>query len=86
MSAAGQVAGSKGGDVVVKTDGNVTVASSAHIDASGRVGGGTVALGTTLARAKGGPSVAPTRTAANVTVERGAQIHADATAKGHGGG
>ncbi len=85
LSAAGQVAGSKGGVIAVNTGGNVTVASTARIDASGQAGGGTVALGTTLARAKGGPGVTPTLTAAHVTVAKGASIHADATAKGDGG-
>jgi len=85
LSAAGRVAGSKGGDIEVNTDGNVTVASTARIDASGKAGGGNVAIGTTLARAKGGPNVTPTLTAAGVQVHKGAVVHADATAKGHGG-
>ena len=37
----------------------VTVASTARINASGKAGGGVVAIGTTLARASGGPSVTP---------------------------
>ena len=44
--------GTKGGAIEVVSNGNVTVASSARIDASGKAGGGVVAIGTTLARAK----------------------------------
>ena len=41
------------------------VRSLPAINASGEAGGGVVAIGTTLARAKGGPSVTPTQMAAN---------------------
>ena len=44
-----------------------------------------VAIGTTLARAKGGPSVTPTSTAQNVNVQHGATIAADAITNGDGG-
>ncbi|HTI79448.1 MAG TPA: hypothetical protein VL614_03250, partial [Acetobacteraceae bacterium] len=59
--------------------------STARIDASGKAGGGTVGIGTTLARAKGGPGVTSTLTAKNVAVAKGATIKADATDKGDGG-
>ncbi len=58
---------------------------SARINASGRAGGGVVAIGTDLARARGGPGVAPTVVAANTTIAHGATIGADATANGNGG-
>ena len=45
----------------------------------------SVAIGTTLARARGGPGVTPTMTATNVTVQQGATIAANATTNGRGG-
>jgi hypothetical protein len=44
-----------------------------------------VAVGTTLARARGGAAVRSTRTAKSTVVESGATIRADATAQGDGG-
>ena len=44
-----------------------------------------MAVGTTLARAQGGPGVALARSAKNVTVRQGARIAADAKANGNGG-
>ncbi len=85
LSAPGRAPGTVGGDIEIATTGNVTVASSARISASGKAGGGVVAVGTTLARAKGGPSVTPTVVAANVTVQPGARIAANATGTGNGG-
>ena len=85
LSAAGAAPGTKGGAIGVVTDGNVTATSTAKINASGKAGGGTVAIGTTLARAKGGPSVTPTLTAKNVLFQQGAVIAANATAIGNGG-
>jgi filamentous hemagglutinin family protein len=85
LSAPGRAPGTVGGDIEIATTGNVTVASSARINASGKAGGGVVAVGTTLARAKGGPSVMPTVVAANVIVQSGARITANATGTGNGG-
>jgi filamentous hemagglutinin family protein len=85
LTAAGSAAGNAGGSVEVDPSGSVTIAATARIDASGRAGGGVIAIGTTLARAKGGPGVTPQQTAANVTVAAGATIAANATAKGNGG-
>ena len=85
LSAPGRAPGTVGGDIEIATTGNVTVASSARINASGKAGGGVVAVGTTLARAKGGPSVTPTVVAANVTVQPGARIAANAASTGNGG-
>ena len=70
-----------GGQVAVNATGNVTLASTARVSASGKVGGGTVAIGTTLARAAGGPSVTPTLTAANVVVQQGAKVSASENVK-----
>ena len=85
ISVAGASAGEKGGQVAVNATGTVTIGSAARIDASGQAGGGVVALGTTLARAKGGASVTPKLTAAKTTIEAGSRISADATVKGDGG-
>ncbi len=85
LSAPGLAAGTKGGAIQVASNRDVVVAASAKIDASGAAGGGVAAIGTTLARAKGGPSVTPTLTAANTVIRPGAKITADATNKGDGG-
>ncbi len=84
ISARGNRAGQVGGNVQVTATGNVTVAGTAKIDASGKAGGGTIAVGTTLARAKGGPNVAAPK-AANVLVQQGATLAANATQAGTGG-
>ncbi len=85
LSAVGSTPGTTGGAIEVVTNKAVTIASTAKINASGRAGGGTVAIGTTLARAAGGPGVTATQTAANVTVRQGATIAANATGNGNGG-
>ncbi|HEX3995826.1 MAG TPA: filamentous hemagglutinin N-terminal domain-containing protein, partial [Acetobacteraceae bacterium] len=85
LSAAGVAAGTVGGRVAVNATGNVTLASSARINASGSAGGGAVAIGTTLQRAVGGPGTTSAMTAANVTVHKGAIITANATKTGDGG-
>jgi hypothetical protein len=85
LEAPGTASGSTGGAIEVVSDHDVTLASTARIDASGKAGGGVVAIGTTLARAKGGPGVASTMTAKNVAIQQGATIAADATANGTGG-
>jgi filamentous hemagglutinin family protein len=85
VSAAGTAANTTGGQIGVNATGAVTLASKARIDASGAAGGGTVAIGTTLQRAKGGPGTVPTLTAANVTIRKGASINANARTTGNGG-
>jgi filamentous hemagglutinin family protein len=85
LSATGEQPATKGGAIEATATGNVTVKSGAVIDASGRAGGGVVALGTTLERARRGPSAPSTQTARNVTVQAGAHIKADATGSGQGG-
>jgi filamentous hemagglutinin family protein len=85
LLARGDRAGETGGRIEVAPSGGVSLASTARIDASGAAGGGTVAIGTDLARAAGGPSVTPTLLSHDVTVAKGAVIIANATAKGNGG-
>ena len=85
LSAPGNAPGTTGGNIEVVSNRNVTIASGAQINASGKAGGGVVAIGTTLARAKGGPSVTPTMTAANTFIQSDARIRADAGTAGNGG-
>ena len=85
LRAAGTAAGTTGGKVAVNATGNVTLASTAQINASGVAGGGTVAIGTTLQRAIGGPGTTSAMTAANVLVQKGATITANAKNTGNGG-
>ena len=85
LSAQGFAAGTTGGSVAVNATGNVALASTARVNASGKAGGGTVAIGTTLARAQGGPSVTATQTAKSVSIASGATMKADATDTGNGG-
>jgi filamentous hemagglutinin family protein len=84
LSTPGNAPGTKGGAIEVVSNGNVTVASTTKINASGKTGGGVVAIGTTLNRAKDA-KVTSVLTAANVIVRAGATIVADATGKGYGG-
>ena len=85
LAAPGEAPGSVGGDIAIVTTGNVDIAATARIDASGQGGGGVVAIGTTLDRAKGGPSVTAQQTAANVSIAEGATIAANAISNGSGG-
>ncbi|MGH7078799.1 MAG: filamentous hemagglutinin N-terminal domain-containing protein, partial [Acetobacteraceae bacterium] len=85
LLAQGKAPGTTGGVIALDATGTVTVADGARINASGAAGGGTVAIGTTLARARGGPGTAATLTARAVTVAPRAEIAADATASGNGG-
>jgi filamentous hemagglutinin family protein len=85
LSAQGNAAGTTGGNIEVDGPGDVVVNPTARINASGPGGGGVVAIGTTLARAEGGPSVTAAVTAADTTIASGAQIAASATAAGSGG-
>jgi filamentous hemagglutinin family protein len=77
--------GTTGGQIEVNATGAVKLASTARVDASGQAGGGTIAVGTTLARAGGGPAVTSKLTATTTAVAAGAKIAADATGKGNGG-
>ncbi len=85
VSAAGGAAGSKGGSIEANATNAVVLAATARVNASGVAGGGTVALGTTLARAAGGPAVVAA-TAKSVTVAQGAQVSARGTGGSSAGG
>jgi filamentous hemagglutinin family protein len=85
VSAAGYKPGTTGGNVAINASSNVTLSPAARISASGAAGGGTVAIGTTMQRAKGGPGTASAMTAANVSIAQGAEINASATKSGNGG-
>jgi filamentous hemagglutinin family protein len=79
-------AGELGGSIELLADNSneVLVGPQAILNASGAEGGGTIALGTTTARAAGGPSVtAPTSSA--VQIAPGAVVKTDATTDGNGG-
>ncbi|HVB69293.1 MAG TPA: filamentous hemagglutinin N-terminal domain-containing protein, partial [Acetobacteraceae bacterium] len=85
LLANGRTPGEQGGQIEIAPDGGVSLAATARLEASGAAGGGVIALGTTLNRARGGPGVTPAMTSQSVTVARGARIAADATVKGDGG-
>ena len=85
LDASGQTAGTSGGRIGLLASDAVIVKSAAVVNASGAAGGGTVAVGTTLQRAKGGPAVTAARVAKSVVVEHGAGIAANATTSGAGG-
>jgi filamentous hemagglutinin family protein len=85
LSAPGKAPGTKGGNIEVVSNGNVGIASTARIAASGKTGGGVIAIGTTSDRARGGPGVTAAMTATNVTVQQGATIAANAATNGPGG-
>ncbi len=85
VSAAGKAPGTKGGAIELNASNAVNLTSTARVNASGQAGGGTVAIGTSLARAAGGPSVTGAPTAKTVTIAAGAKVSANATKKGNGG-
>ncbi len=85
MSAAGNAVHAKGGSIQAAATDGVAITPGATINASGGAGGGVVAIGTTLDRAKGGPSVTPTLVAKRVSIAKGATISASAIAAGNGG-
>jgi len=85
VTATGAAPGTAGGQVVADATGAVSVSSSARIDVSGAAGGGIIAVGTTAARALGGPHARSTLTAQSVNIAAGARLSANATARGNGG-
>ncbi len=85
VSAQGTAPGSTGGQIALNATRAVKLGGRAQVNASGAAGGGVIAVGTTLARAKGGPSVKPRLTAKGTVIQRGAVISADATQSGNGG-
>ncbi|WP_421995253.1 beta strand repeat-containing protein [Roseococcus sp.] len=77
VSAEGLAAGTRGGDIQILGE-RTLVDSTARVNASGRTGGGTIAVG----------GIAPrntTRLARRTGVAQGAEIRADATERGNGG-
>ncbi len=84
VAADGRGAGDIGGSVVARATEGVTVAAGSRISANGSAGGGTIAIGTTAARAAGGVGIAAPM-AARATVQAGARISADARDRGNGG-
>jgi filamentous hemagglutinin family protein len=85
LDASGEKGSDLGGNVQVLSNGSAELGATSLVDVSGEAGGGTVAIGTTLARAKGGPGTASTVTSNTVILDQGAQITADALAAGNGG-
>ena len=84
LAADGRAPGTSGGQVMVAGSATTTIAAGAHVTADGRTGGGTVAIGTTLARATGS-GTAPAGTSARTVVASGARVSASATGQGNGG-
>jgi filamentous hemagglutinin family protein len=85
VTAQGNAPGLAGGTVQVSGSNATIVGARARISASGQAGGGTIALGTTLARAQGNATGIAAATTKTLVVRKGATISADATAKGGGG-
>lgn len=85
VSASGKEPGTRGGSIELAGRDDVVLTPTARLDASGPAGGGTIALGTTLARARGGASASSAVTARRTGIAKGATIAADATANGDGG-
>jgi hypothetical protein len=85
IDATGAQAGTTGGSVQVDGSTSTELAATSVVDVSGDAGGGTAAIGVTLARAKGGPGTPSTLTSNTVLIDQGAQISADALVAGNGG-
>ena len=84
VKADGKGAGDQGGIIQVLAD-TVAVRPAAYISASGKGGGGTVAVGTTVQRAQHQGGGVPAGSARAVTVEAGARIAANGRGTGSGG-
>jgi filamentous hemagglutinin family protein len=85
VAARGNAPGTKGGRIEINAPSrNVTLKAGAKVDASGKSGGGSVTVGTAMARG-GGRITVKAPTARNVTIEAGARVAADATGAGNGG-
>ncbi len=85
VQAEGKAPGTAGGKIGLLASDAVIVKSGAMVNASGAAGGGTIAVGTTLKRAAGGPTVTGAKMAKGVLVQQGATIAANATGNGDGG-
>ena len=72
ITATGSAPGTKGGQIVADATGNVTVDANAVVDVSGNVGGGIIAIGTSAARAAGGPGTPSSMTAGTALLTKGA--------------
>jgi hypothetical protein len=84
LAADGHTPGSTGGQVMVAASNTTTIAPTAHVTANGRAGGGTIAIGTTLARAQAS-GTAPAGTSTRTVIAPGARVAANATTQGNGG-
>jgi filamentous hemagglutinin family protein len=85
VTAAGDQPGTSGGEVKISGSNATIIGSHARISVAGQSGGGTVALGTTLRRARdGGTGTAAAKTT-TLVVEQGATISASAKTNGNGG-
>jgi filamentous hemagglutinin family protein len=85
VTAEGNAPGTAGGEVKVSGSDTTIIGAHARISASGKAGGGTVALGTTLKRAKDGATGIAAATTKTLVVSKGSTITADATVNGNGG-
>lgn len=85
LGARGAAPGTTGGKIGVETSGPVTLEGSAVLNTAGEAGGGVIAVGTTLVRASGGPTVKGQPTSSKVTVASPVKLNADALADGDGG-
>lgn len=86
LNALGAAPAATGGQIELLADSTSTVSlgATAVVDASGPAGGGTIALGTTVARARGGPGVTGP-VSGTVSVAPAALVKANATKNGNGG-
>ncbi|HEX4214295.1 MAG TPA: filamentous hemagglutinin N-terminal domain-containing protein [Candidatus Dormibacteraeota bacterium] len=85
LAARGGAPGEAGGKVGIEASGTVALKGSAIVNTAGEAGGGVIAVGTTLARAEGGPSVMGESISSEVTVGSGVKLNADALGNGAGG-
>jgi len=85
LAAVGRRPGEAGGTIVANATGDVLLGPTARVVADGRAGGGTVAVGTTAARARAQGGGVGAGEARRTVVAAGAQVRADATETGNGG-
>ncbi|MGG5820953.1 filamentous hemagglutinin N-terminal domain-containing protein [Falsiroseomonas sp. HW251] len=85
VAAEGARTNERGGTVVANATGRVALSETARVSTSGQAGGGTVAIGTTAARARAQGGGVPAASASRVDVAAGAVIEANATMRGDGG-
>jgi filamentous hemagglutinin family protein len=85
VTAAGDQPGTSGGEIKVSGSNATIIGSHARISVGGQTGGGTVALGTTLHRARDGGTGTAAATSTTLVVHQGATISANAKTSGNGG-